>query len=298
MSEPLDKKAKFKTQIEDYLNQIPSLSTTVAKILAVCNNPASTANDLNKVVSLDPVLTGNVLKLINSAYYSNIVEKVKSLSQAIIMLGLNTIKNLALSTAVMGTIAKNSSAGNQLMDRFWAHCISTGAMAKILAIELGIPKSECEEFFVAGLLHDVGKIPIIQCFPAEYMETIKYSNEKSIGLNIIEKNVFGINHVEAGRMIADKWNFKGAIYESICCHHQPDAADTEHVDFVQKVAIADFYINKEIRTSSLETMVPEDEMIQVLFDSQGIDGSSLKKLEKSVHSEIENAKSFMQVTRG
>ena len=86
--------------IQAYLVNMPSLSTTVTKVLSVCNSPATSANDLNKVVSFDPVLTGNVLKLINSAYYS-VRDQVTSLTQAIIMLGLNTIRNLALSTAVL-----------------------------------------------------------------------------------------------------------------------------------------------------------------------------------------------------
>ena len=94
--------------IRDYIDRMPSLSTTVTKVLEVCNKPNTAPNDLNKVISLDPVLTGNVLKLINSAYYS-LPNQITSLARAIIMLGINTVKNLALSTAILGTLKSSQS---------------------------------------------------------------------------------------------------------------------------------------------------------------------------------------------
>ena len=94
--------------INKYISNMPSLSTTISMVLKVCNSPETTAIDLNRVITLDPVLTGNVLKLINSAYYS-LRDRVTSLTKAIIMLGMNTIKNLAISTAILGTLNKTKS---------------------------------------------------------------------------------------------------------------------------------------------------------------------------------------------
>ena len=91
-------------QIEKFINRMPSLSTTVGKVMEICSRVDASPNELNKVISLDPVLTGQVLKLINSAYYS-LVNKVTSLTRAITMLGLNTVKNMALSTAIIKTVS-------------------------------------------------------------------------------------------------------------------------------------------------------------------------------------------------
>lgn len=91
--------------IQRYIDKIPSLSTTVTKVLEVCNKADVSPNDLNKVISFDPVLTGNVLKLINSSYYS-LPNHITSLTRAIIVLGINTVKNLSLTTAVLGTVKK------------------------------------------------------------------------------------------------------------------------------------------------------------------------------------------------
>lgn len=97
-----DRDNKLK-KIRNFVDKMPSLSTTVSKVLEICSRPDTAPNDLNKVISLDPVLTGQVLKLINSAYYS-LMNKVTSLTRAIIMLGLNTVKNLALSTAIIRSV--------------------------------------------------------------------------------------------------------------------------------------------------------------------------------------------------
>jgi len=93
-------KDKQRRDIEKFIKKMPSLSTTVGKVMEICSRTDASPNELNKVISLDPVLTGQVLKLINSAYYS-LMNKVTSLTRAITMLGMNTVKNMALSTAII-----------------------------------------------------------------------------------------------------------------------------------------------------------------------------------------------------
>ena len=136
----MDHQENFSQKIQDYIDRMPSLSTTVTKVLEVCNSPNASANDLNRVISLDPVLTGHVLKLINSAYYS-LPNQISSLARAIIMLGLNTVKNLALSTAVIGALGKKSSFTTLPMDAFWAHSICVGVTAKAMAVARNVPSS-------------------------------------------------------------------------------------------------------------------------------------------------------------
>ncbi|MDZ7640457.1 MAG: HDOD domain-containing protein [Desulfurivibrio sp.] len=119
-------------KLRHFIARMPSLSTTVTKVLEVCNRPDTSPNDLNRVISLDPVLTGQVLKLINSAYYS-LPNEIGSLTRAIIMLGLNTVKNLALSTAVLGSLGQEESFHSLEMDAFWTHSLGVGVTAKALA---------------------------------------------------------------------------------------------------------------------------------------------------------------------
>ncbi|MCL2879605.1 MAG: HDOD domain-containing protein, partial [Treponema sp.] len=146
-------------RIEEYIGNMPSLPTTVAKVLEVCNNPHTSPADLNHVISLDPVLVGRVLKLINSAYYG-LGQHVTNLVRAIIMLGLNTVKNLALSSAVMGNLKTGKNSQGLDMEGFWRHSLCVGVAAKMLAKQRGIESKQREEYFTAGLLHDIGKIPL------------------------------------------------------------------------------------------------------------------------------------------
>ncbi len=293
MSNDRKKKEKYQQSIEKYLAKMPSLSTTITKVLSVCNSPTTSANDLNKVVSLDPVLTGNVLKLINSAYYA-MKDQISSLTQAIIMLGLNTIKNLALSTAVLGAAGGKSS---ESMDLFWTHCISTGVTAKAIALESGVLKSECEEYFVAGLLHDLGKLPLFHCFPADYMTVVAYAREKNVLLHIAEKTVFGMTHEETGKLISEKWDLQGAIHEAICYHHRPSQADNDNLHIVESVALTDIFC-KIMAEETFEGTMPEDAMLKGLLEKNNLTWSSLIGLQEAIQAEIENAKVFMQISNG
>ena len=142
-------------QIQTYIDRLPSLSTTAAKVLETCNNPEASPNDLNRLISLDLVLTGQVLKLINSAYYS-LPHPISSLTRAIIMLGINTVKNLVLSFAILQHMRNKRTFAALCVEDFWAHSLCVGVTAKCLAVAKGVSLADQEEFFVCGLLHDLG----------------------------------------------------------------------------------------------------------------------------------------------
>jgi len=151
----------YRQKIDEYIKNMPSLPTSVAKVLEICNNPQTSPADLNHVISLDPVLVGRVLKLINSAYYS-LGQQVTSLVRAIIMLGINTVKNLALSSSIIGigNLTKNKAAAGLDMEGFWRHSLCVGVSAKAITKKRGIDPKLLEEYFAAGLFHDIGKIPL------------------------------------------------------------------------------------------------------------------------------------------
>ena len=103
------------SKLVSYINKMPALPATVSKVLAICGELNTSAADLSRVISLDPVLTGKILKLINSAYYG-LRQEVVSMTRAIIMLGMNTVKNLALATAILGKVGKLKTRGPLNMD--------------------------------------------------------------------------------------------------------------------------------------------------------------------------------------
>ena len=294
MIEPSITREQRIKRIQNYIFQMPNLSTTVTKVLEICNNPKTSPNDLNRVISLDPVLTGKVLTLINSAYYS-LPKEVTSLTRAIIMLGLNTVRNLALSTAVLESFGRKESFPALSIDEFWSHSLCVGVTAKSLAAIKGVRITEREEYFVAGLLHDLGKIPLNRCFPDEYVQTLELAKLEQDTLDRAENMIFGFDHCSVGKMIADKWHLSEAMNDSLRHHHNVDDVKEENREMVAMVALADTYAN------ILEKGLPgapgsEDPVLAYLLEQVGISWHVLADLNETVLSEIEKAKIFLQFT--
>lgn len=281
--------------VQNYISKMPSLSTTVTKVLEICNRPDTSPNDLNRVISLDPVLTGQVLKLVNSAYYS-LPNQVTSLTRAIIMLGLNTVKNLALSTAVLQSLGRKDSFQAFSMEYFWTHSLTVGVTAKRLAIVKKVPISEREEYFVSGLLHDLGKIPLNNRFPDEYILALKLAEGDQGSLYQAESSIFGINHCIVGKMIAEKWKLSNTVMDTLSLHHHPQQACEETRQLLFTIALSDIY-SHSMETENDETPLYENDSICHLLDNLAISLDVLVELKETVSEEVDKAKVFLQVSR-
>ena len=285
----MDRRTSKLEKIRLFVDKMPSLSTTVSKVLEICSRPDTVPNDLNRVVSLDPVLAGQVLKLINSAYYS-LMNKVTSLTRAIIMLGLNTVKNLALSTAIIRSVSQAKKSRALPIRAFWAHSIAVGVMAKLLAAGRGLSLAEREEYFVAGLLHDLGKIPIGD----EYTEVLARVETAQEPLVTVEQQVLGLDHEEVGAMIATKWKLNAVLTDAICHHHAPELAAAAHRDLVATVALADFYVCL-FDIGDAGNRYPDPSRLGSLLAQCQLAWDDLVDLAASVEAEIRKAEIFLQI---
>jgi putative nucleotidyltransferase with HDIG domain len=286
-------KSYLKT-IRAYIARLPSLSTTVAKVLETCNNPQSSPNDLNRVVSLDPVLAGQVLRLTNSAYYS-LRHPVSSLTRAIIMLGINTVKNLVLSFAILEQLRSKQSFRALSAEKFWAHSLSVGVIAKCLAMVRGVSLSDQEEFFVCGLLHDLGKIPLNHQFPDEYFQALDLAKRSGWPLAHAENVVFGIDHGAIGSLIAKKWRLSPAFIEALGYHHQPDKSMPEHQQLVFIVALADIF-SQLLDIGSCEATTTGSAFAEYLLERVGVDWPTLYDMRDTVLDEIDKAKIYLEIS--
>jgi len=280
--------------IQLYITRMPSLSTTVTKVMETCNNPAVSPNDLNRVISLDPALTGQVIKLVNSAYYS-LVNEVTSLTRAIIMLGINTIKNLSLCLSVMGAIKDSDAFRAFTIDESWSHSICVGVSAKLIAAAAGVPAKEVEEYFVGGLLHDLGKIPMNSCYPEDYLEAVNAVSQDHIPLHAAEQNRFGVNHCEIGRFIAKRWTLNQNVSEALAFHHFPDAAEIENRQFLTIITLADM-IAHMMAIADWDRLSLTGSAIESLASRIDIDLATLKSLKAPVTAELEKARAFLQIS--
>ncbi len=287
-------KEKHLKQIAAYIHKMPSLPTSVTKVVEICNDPNTSPADLNKVISIDPVLMGNVMKLINSAYYG-LSQQVTSLVRAIIMLGLNTVKNLSLSTAILGNLSskKNFQAIN--MEGFWRHSLCVGVTAKLIARHIQVDTKSLESYFIAGLLHDIGKIPLNNQFAQEYINAMGYSDRDHQPLYKGETMAIGLNHAEAGQLVAHAWKLGDEIKDAIIYHHSTDKYEGENRNIVFAVSAANFFSNYfEIGFSG--DRYPE-KLPDALLESLSIDMDWFDDIEDTVTEEIEKARIFLKLSK-
>jgi putative nucleotidyltransferase with HDIG domain len=279
-------------KLDDYIRNMPSLPTTVAKVLEVCNNPQTSPADLNHVISLDPVLVGRVLKLINSAYYS-LGQQVTNLVRAIIMLGINTVKNLALSTAVMDSLSSKKDIRGLDMDGFWRHSLCVGVSSKILARKRGIDSKLTEEYFAAGLLHDIGKIPLNAILSKEYMLTVSAADRERISLYRSEENTLGINHCTAGAFIVTAWKLDGPVGDAIIHHHNYMDYSGGFKDILYNVMVSNWFASV-IGIGFSGDRWPE-KIDPSVWAALNVSREIFDEIEPVVNSEIEKAKVFLNL---
>jgi len=282
----------FVGKLERVIDSMPSLPITVSKIIELTNNPQSTPSDLNKVITLDPVLTAKVLKLVNSAYY-NLSNSVTSIVKAIVLLGLNTIKNLAISTAVLGTVKKKVTEDAINMDGFWRHCLAVGVTSRSIATKIGIDPKLREEFFIAGMLHDIGKVVLNDHFPLPFLHAIQVADSQRVSLWRAEAVTFEYDHIRTGKLIAEKWQLSQNLAEAISFHHMPMEASEQNRRLVTAVAAADIFC-VENGTGFAGSFVP-DQFTEENWKILGIHEEDLSGIEKTINEEIEKASVFLAI---
>ncbi len=278
--------------IKAYVSKMPPLPATVSKILEICNDPQTSPVDLNHVISLDPVLMGKVMRLINSAYYS-LPNQITSLVRAVIMLGINTVKNLALSTAVLGTFGKAKDFQALNMDGYWRHSISVGVTAKLLAARRKIDPKLHEEYFIAGLLHDIGKIPLNNKLAKEYVTAISHTDREHTPLYISEEKMMMVNHAEVGKLIIENWSLGDNLIDVVYYHHNINDYTGSYRELLLTVALANLFSNTyELGFSG--DRYPE-RLPDEVFKELGVEWEYLEGIEDTVNAELEKAQVFLKI---
>jgi putative nucleotidyltransferase with HDIG domain len=288
-------RTSYLNQIEAYVARMPSLSTTATKVLETCNNPQSSPNDLNRLIALDPVLAGQVLRLINSAYYS-LRHPVSSLTRAIIMLGVNTVKNLVLSFAILQQLPIAKRFGALSPVSFWEHSVAVGVIAKWLAEFKRVDLKDQEDYFVGGLLHDLGKIPLNHQFADETQQAMVLARQHRCSAVHAESIIFGFDHSMVGGLIARKWRLSPAFVNVLAYHHRPAESPENNPQLVFMVALADVYA-RLLENDLDEDALADDEFATLLMARVGLDASTLAQVRNTVLAEIDRAKIFLEISQ-
>ena len=215
-------------------SNLPSLPQVLLQILAACDDEAKTAKELSLITSRDPSISAKVLRLLNSPFIG-LTQRINSLEKAVIYLGVDTIKNLAISASVLEAFSQTRMEGGLNMPRFWWHSFMTATLARRLAVESGYQSPD--EAFLAGLLHDIGRLLLAANFPKEYSRILQQS-EAGPDLTMLEQQVLGVTHAEVGAWLVRKWKLHSFLADSILYHHQKPARIVDAFKLLQIVHVA------------------------------------------------------------
>lgn len=200
-----------------FVDKMPAFPKSVQRVVQLTSDINAPAKEIVRVIESDPIMTVKILKVINSAFYG-LSQKITSIQRAVVIIGLNTIKNMALSVAAMGFLNPSNKADFNTQD-FLLHSLTTASICRLLAERLEIPQSECSDFFVAGLLHDFGKIIFAEFYPEQFKLALEKSAQQNIALHLTESEFIGMNHAEAGKLLAEKWELGELLINAIDHHH-------------------------------------------------------------------------------
>ncbi len=206
--------------ITSRIDSLPALPTIVNKVMQVTADPESSANDLMKVISQDQSLSTAILKMANSAFFG-MTRKVTSLQLAVSVLGFKAIQNLVLARSVFKSFKGIGSKNHFNMRAFWEHSFVCGLSAKVIAAEI---KGNKDDLFVAGLIHDIGKLVIFMALPIKFAEIVKMSGAVASKTFDVEKQVVGITHDEIAMSLLSRWLFPEELVTAVGFHHRPNEA--------------------------------------------------------------------------
>lgn len=209
-------------RLNSAVESMPAFPKSVQRILELTRDINCRPKDLVAVIEKDPVITIKVLKIINSAYYG-LPNKITSINQSAVYLGVNTLKNLALSFSTIGILPKRNAAGFDIQ-HYLVSSLVTANLARSLGAHYAPDEADPTDCYIAGLLHDFGKVVFAQSMPEEFSRALTLSSEDNLPLHLAEQAVIGTDHTVVGAMLAKRWQFPDTLADCIAGHHGPKYA--------------------------------------------------------------------------
>lgn len=203
-------------EIVKRIRDLPSLPAVVMDLLTCIDQESAGAKMLGERISRDQSLAAKTLRLANSSFYG-MQRKVASIPQAIAILGFDSVRTMVAAVAVADAFP-SGRAGRFDLEVFWRHAIASAICARLLSKHMHI---DSDQAFIAGLLHDIGRLILVVYYPGEYEEVLNYRTANRCRLQQAELAVLGIEHAQVGRALAEHWKFPVSIQNAIGSHHEP-----------------------------------------------------------------------------
>lgn len=225
-------------ELANGIDRRAAMPAVVRAVLEVCDSPDGDARTVARLVLTDQGLTANVLKLANSAAYGH-RRRIATVSEAVVVMGLDSLKSLVFSCHAAPVLSGPLPGYAMRRGDLWSHSLRVAHLSRGLR---GGGGAEAEEAFIAGLLHDVGKVALSEVLDDSFERLTAGAQNHRSSLSDGEREMVGVDHAEVGARVATIWNLPDRLIEAIGLHHRPDQA-AEHPQLVACVAVADRAIN-------------------------------------------------------
>ncbi|MDR0362575.1 MAG: HDOD domain-containing protein [Planctomycetota bacterium] len=239
-------------EVLDNFGDMPILPDVVAKLTQLIASPRTTASDINEILSRDPSLTARILRLVNSSYYG-FSRRITTITNAVVILGFNQVRNLALSAFIMDNFSVSKASGFD-MKAFWRHSIGTALVAGHIAKGLRVKLEE--DAFVCALLHDLGKSVMAMKAPEDMRAVLAVVEAERIVFHEAEKKTLDYDHATIGAALMERWNLPELMVEVARCHHDPESASEETRPLASVVNFADIIARSTLMGSAGDPFIP------------------------------------------
>ncbi|MDR2789345.1 MAG: HDOD domain-containing protein [Candidatus Accumulibacter sp.] len=213
-------------QLLDRADALPSLPEVVTYLIRALRDDNADLETLAHHINVDPAIAARLLAAANSAS-SGLSKRVRSAAQVFLLLGADRVINIILASSLIYCYDEHTSGF--IAPLFWRHSLGVAICAQALAEQTGI---DPELAFISGLLHDIGRLLMYTASPCHVLKALDRCHHDDVPLIVAEREVFGYDHCQSGRVLANAWNLPSDIEDAIAAHHEPDGFDSEICDLV------------------------------------------------------------------
>jgi len=210
------------------LGELPASPKIVSTVMRLTSDPDTDLNSLERLLSADQSMAAKLLKLSNSSFYGQ-RKSVSTLKQAILIIGFYTLRSLVVATSIHSMYSGKNQ--DSLENKLWEHSLATATVSRLLAQKLG--HIHVEEIFMAGLLHDIGKLVMAQKLRSKYEEVCRIVESKHLRFIDVEEDQLGFSHADVGMVLLNKWNLPRELVNAVYLHHEPALKEGQTFDDIE-----------------------------------------------------------------
>ncbi len=206
-------------QLVSRMKTVPSLPTLYSELTQEIDSPDASPGKIGQIIARDIGMSAKILQLANSAFFG-LSGHISSPAQAVVLLGLDTIRSLVLSVSIFDQFNK-SILERLSLHNLWNHSLTVATFSRCIVQGILANRKEADNAFIAGILHDIGKLILASNFPGQYFIATEVANRKKVGMDEAERSIFGVSHAKVGAYLLGIWGLPAPTVDAVAFHHHP-----------------------------------------------------------------------------